>query len=326
MNDSTLRRPMPNAVPRSQAARALRNSAFAWLCRITAVLAVAMLAVLIITVVREGVHHLDAKFLTDTPSRKPEKAGIGPAMWGSIWICAVCAFTALPIGIGTAILLEEYSPRGGIARRLHSFLQLNIANLAGVPSIVYGIIGLTVFVQMFDLFGNALRPMWSLGTPEDWYYLQIPFGRGVIAGGLTLMLVILPIVIVSSQEALRAVPQSLRQGSLALGATRWQTTRRMTLPAAIPGIMTGAILAISRAIGEAAPVLVIAGIVFIRFTPMHLMDDFTAMPLQIYDWAGRPQEEFHRVAATGIIVLLCVLLAFNATAVFIRQVFTKQLQ
>ena len=312
--------------PRGKLQRVLRNQAFRWACIACALTSVAVLAVLIVSLLLQGTTHLDMDFIKSPPSRKPEKAGLGPAMWGSIWICAVCAFSALPLGVGTAIFLEEYKPRHPLIRRLHGFLNLNISNLAGVPSIVYGIIGLTAFVQMFGLAGNLNEPAFTLGTPEDWYYFQLQFGRGVFAGGLTLMLVILPIVIVSSQEALRAVPNSLREGALAAGATKWQMIRRMTLPAAIPGIMTGSILAMSRAIGEAAPILVICGIVFIRFTPHHLMDEFTAMPLQIYDWAGRPQAEFHKVAATGILVLLAVLLTFNATAVFIRQKFQKPLQ
>jgi phosphate transport system permease protein len=291
----------------------------------SAAVSVVVLGILLLSLTTKGLEHLDLAFLKDPPSRKPQKAGLGPAMWGSVWICAVCALSALPLGIGTAVFLEEYKPKKRFVRILHGFLQLNISNLAGVPSIVYGIIGLTAFVQMFGVFGNLNEPMLAIGDIEDWYYLQLPFGRGVLAGGLTLMLVILPIVIISAQEALRAVPNSLREGALATGATRWQMIRHMTLPAAVPGIMTGSILAMSRAIGEAAPILVIAGIVYIRFTPQHLMDEFTAMPLQIYDWAGRPQEAFHRVAATGIIVLLSVLLAFNATAVFIRQKFQKPL-
>ncbi|MHC5023028.1 MAG: PstA family ABC transporter permease [Planctomycetota bacterium] len=313
-------------VIRSAARRRLRDLAFKWLCVAVALVSVVVLGVLLTTIGMKGVEHLDLSFLTSPPSRKPAKAGLGPAIWGSVWICLVCAFTALPLGVGTAIFLEEYKPRNRFVKRLHAFLELNISNLAGVPSIVYGIIGLTAFVQMFGVFGNLLEPTLTIGTPEDWYYVQFPFGRGVFAGGLTLMLVILPIVIVSSQEALRAVPNSLREGALATGATKWQMVRRMTLPAAVPGIMTGSILAMSRAIGEAAPILVIAGIVFIRFTPQNLMDEFTAMPLQIYDWAGRPQEAFHSVAATGIIVLLSVLLTFNAAAVFIRQKFRKPLQ
>jgi phosphate transport system permease protein len=302
------------------------NTAFTWVSLSAACASVLVLGVLLLSLVTSGLEHLDLSFFTSPPSRKPEKAGIGPAMWGSVWICATCAMFALPLGIGTAIFLEEYKPRNRVLMKLHGFLQLNISNLAGVPSIVYGIIGLTAFVQMFNLFGNLNDPIFTLGDLEDWYHVQLPFGRGVLAGGLTLMLVILPIVIISSQEALRAVPGSLREGALAAGATKWQMVWKMTLPAAIPGIMTGSILAMSRAIGEAAPILIIAGIVFIRFTPQHLMDDFTAMPLQIYDWAGRPQEAFHKVAATGIIVLLAVLLSFNTLAVFIRQKFTRPLQ
>ncbi|MEC9374712.1 MAG: PstA family ABC transporter permease, partial [Planctomycetota bacterium] len=266
------------------------------------------------------------RFLTSPPSRRAEDAGLEPALWGSIWICLVCGLTALPIGVGTAVFLEEFRPKSRLLRRGHAFVELNIRNLAGVPSIVYGIIGLTAFVQMFNMLGTPNDPAFSIGEPLDWYHFQLPFGRGVLAGGLTLMLVILPIVIISAQEALRAVPDSIRQGALAVGCTRWQVVSKMTLPAAIPGIMTGSILAMSRAIGEAAPILVIAGIVFVRFTPQNLMDDFTAMPLQIYNWAGRPQEEFHHTAASGIIVLLGVLLTFNALAVLIRQRLQKPLQ
>lgn len=269
----------------------------------------------------QGWHHLDWDFIASYASRKPEKAGIKAALWGSVWACTVCGITALPIGVGTAIYLEEFAPRN----RLTGFIRLNISNLAGVPSIVYGILGLTAFVQMWGFLGSPNDPLITIGTREHWYYLQLPFGRGVLAGGLTLMLVILPIVIVSAQEALRAVPGSLREAALAAGATQWQVVRQVTLPAAIPTIMTGSILAMSRAIGEAAPILVIAGIVFIRFTPANVMDDFTAMPLQIYDWAGRPQSAFHAVAATGIIVLLAVLLTFNAVAVFIRHKLQKPL-
>jgi len=266
------------------------------------------------------------QFVTTSPSRRPADAGLGPALWGSVWICVVCALTALPIGVGTAVFLEEFRPKHPIARRIHAFFELNIRNLAGVPSIVYGIIGLTAFVQMFGLLGTPLEPTLTLGSEEAWYRIQLPFGRSVLAGGLTLMLVILPIVIISAQEAIRAVPDSIRQGGYAIGATRWQVVSKMSLPAAIPGIMTGSILAMSRAIGEAAPILVIAGLVFIRFTPDNLMAEFTAMPLQIYDWAGRPQAEFHKVAASGIIVLLLLLLSFNAIAVFIRHKFQKPLE
>jgi phosphate transport system permease protein len=180
----------------------------------------------------------------------------------------------------------------------------------------------TVTDDKFALLADAQPQRVS---EQSWYYLQLPFGRSVLAGGLTLMLVVLPIIIVASQEALRAVPSSLREGALALGSTRWKVVSRMTLPAAVPGVMTGSILAMSRAIGEAAPMLVIAGVVYITFTPQHMMDEFTVMPLQIYNWASLPQEKFHQVAATGIIVLLIILLTFNALAVFIRQTFQKPL-
>jgi phosphate transport system permease protein len=295
----------------------VKNRGFVALCMAATALSLAALAVLLSAMVIKGWDHLDTRLLTEFPSRDPHQAGLKAALWGSVWICAVCALTTLPLGVGTAVYLEEFAPQN----RLTAFIRLNISNLAGVPSIVYGVLGLTVFVQMWGL--NPAEPRMTFGSREDWYYFQIPFGRGVLAGGLTLMLVVLPIVIVASQEALRAVPDSLREAALASGATRWQMVSRVTLPAATPTIMTGAILAVSRAIGEAAPILVIAGIVFIRFTPLNLMDEFTAMPLQIYDWAGRPQEEFHKVAAAGIILLLAVLLSFNALANFIRQKLQK---
>ncbi len=299
--------------------RAAKNRLFVAVCLLATTVSLLVLVILLGAMFIKGRGHLDTTLVTEYSSRFPEKAGLKAALWGSIWICAVCALAALPVGVGTAVYLEEFARKN----RLTDFIRLNISNLAGIPSIVYGILGMTVFVQMWNLLGNPMEPRFTLGTPEDWWYFQLPFGRGVLAGGLTLMLVVLPVVIVASQEALRAVPDSLREAALASGATRWQMVLRITLPAAVPTIMTGSILALSRAIGEAAPILVIAGIVFIRFTPGHLMDEFTAMPLQIYDWASRPQEGFHEVAAAGIIVLLAVLLSFNAIAVFIRQKLQK---
>lgn len=414
-------RPAPVFGPSTKGARRKRvNTIFTVVCWVTASCSVLLLMVLLGSIALRGFSHLDSAFFTSPPSRDAEQAGIGPAMWGSVAVCAICALVSLPLGVGTAVFLEEYKPRHRLMRRFHGFVQLNIANLAGVPSIVYGILGLTVFANMFGLFGSALTPHYEWGvrfydevvdesgeylrarvanraapqTPivsgltmlndddepvtlrvlpvdaidglheqvaqrtagvedeaqiaairaellagvvaedvyvartdkKSWWYVRLPFGRGVLAGGLTLMLVVLPVVIISSQEALRAVPGSLREGALAMGSTRWQMIRGMTLPAAVPGIMTGSILAMSRAIGEAAPILILAGIVYITFTPAHLMDDFTAMPLQIYNWASLPNKAFHDVAATGIIVLLAVLLTFNATAVFVRQKFQKPLQ
>ncbi len=426
----------------------------------------------------EARNFLTAAFVTGTPSRKPESAGIWPAMIGTLWVCGLCGLFAVPVGVATAVFIEEFKPRNRMVRRMHTFLQLNITNLAGVPSIVYGILGLTAFANLFgivelrqdelppamgvtyydrfetegkalvwtpldgrtapatvpspstpfqDIDGNrvelaivsaeqmlprqveaeaaaeafveqlatsvkALEPVTVAGIVQaagsllpladlradsgavlsaisgriegatldsrravsrlfrqirgdvenleaaarfkglirsdayaarearkSWYYLQVPFGRSVLAGGLTLGLVILPIIIISTQESLRAVPQSVRQASLALGATPWQTVWHTALPAAVPGIMTGTILAMSRAIGEAAPLLIIAGIVYITFTPENVMDQFTVMPLQIFEWARRPQTEFYQLAAAGIVLLMGILISFNAVAIAIRH-------
>lgn len=311
---------MPIGIPRR--GRALRDRFFVVLCLFITLISVIVLATLLISIVTQGISYLNWDFLQTYPSRFPAKAGFKGALWGSLWLCVICALVALPLGIGAAVYLEEFAPRN----KFTSFIKLNISNLAGVPSIVYGIIGLTAFTYMFGLFGSPTAPAAEIGDPESFFYIRLPFGGCVLTGGLTLMIVVLPIVIIASQEALRAVPDSLREGALATGATRWQMVSRMTLPAALPGIMTGVILAISRAIGEAAPLLVVGGFLFVTFTPRNLMDDFAAMPLQIYNWASRPQAEFSKVAASGIIVLLAILLTFNAAAVFIRQKFTKPLQ
>ena len=387
---------------RSLNGRRLKNRLFVWFCVATALASVLVLVVLLGAIVSQGLSHFNLGFLMSPPSPDADRAGISPALWGTVFVCLVCALSTLPIGVATAIFLHEYQPKNRYVRMFHHFVQINISNLAGVPSVVYGIIGLTAFVGMFNLFGNPMHPSWEMGvdyydqylaessaedvvllipversdappaeledamtveTPQgetvelnvigprdplpadaqlrkrtlradaeggriskkSWYYLRLPFGRSVLAAGLTLMLVVLPIQIISAQEALTAVPDSLRDGALGLGATRWQTIRRVTLPAAIPGILTGSIIAMSRAIGEAAPILMIAGIVYISSAPGNLMDDFTVMPLQIYNWAQRPQHEFHEVAATGIIVLLGVLLLFNAFAVFLRHRLEKPL-
>ena len=584
---------------RSGAKRQLVNSIFFWFCLFVTSVAVIVLTVLLTTIAVQGWDGLSMDFLRNFGSRNPESAGIKAALWGSVWVCAVCGLVALPVGVATAIYLEEFASKN----RLTSFIRTNISNLAGVPSIVYGIIGLTIFARMFgmpgvgtetepgltlgstwydtyyasdgtrlqraladrnaaptalttgedvmlveetdvseadptplpirivpdgfksihavadptpitlsiidddspesgfgrlrkvesenptvwedariyltsgalnqtsleaseqvngrclvvtdstkatlliplsgddDLVRNGmtaytsrsvipmvenskaerprppkeinvqlgdggevirdgswlefkvlnrlptryvlqrvtgdgdLQPLadWSMVhakrrntfvetgvktitvsvVPDDsdalapdkvlasdasapmagernerraWYYFQFPFGKGVLAGGLTLMLVILPIVIISSIEALRAVPNSLRQASLAMGATPWQTVRQVTLPASIPMIMTGSILAMSRAIGEAAPILVLGVALFITRTPENLMDQFTILPMQVYNWASRPQASFQELAASGIIILLVVLLTFNLLAIIIRQRLQKPLQ
>jgi phosphate transport system permease protein len=323
--------------PSSQAGRVALNRGFLLVCLVATNFAVLLLAVLLISIAYKGLpwlfdfasikasfseggdgfagfkHWFRWEFFTEFTSRKAKSAGIRAPLWGSVWVCAICALTALPVGVGTAIYLEEFAPRNRVTR----FIQTNIRNLAGVPSIVYGILGLTAFSRLFGVFGAD--EAWSIGDPESLFYLQLPFGQGVLAGGLTLMLVILPIIIIASQEAFRSIPNSLREASLALGSTKWQTVWNVTLPAAIPMIMTGSILAISRAIGEAAPLLVLGVPLFISNTPINMMSDFTILPMQIYNWASRPQEDFHGIAAAAIIVLLVVLLTFNAIAVFIRQ-------
>jgi phosphate transport system permease protein len=239
---------------------------------------------------------------------------------GSIWVCTICALTALPVGVGTAIYLEEFAKRG----RLTEFIRINISNLSGVPSIVYGIIGLTAFSRFFGWRAGS-DPI-EFGNPDSLLYLRLPFGSSVLAGGLTLALVVLPIVIVASQEAIRAVPNSLRQGALALGSTRWQMVSRLTLPASLPMVMTGAILAMSRAIGEAAPILVLGAPLMVLETPANLMSEFTVLPMQIFNWAGRAKASFQEIAAAAIIVQLAVLMSFNAFAILVRQRLQTPLQ
>ena len=324
-------------VPRSQAARVLRNRGFLTLCLACTTLAVLALFLLLGSVFMQGWHglidqeavkavfsegHLSSipnlirwSFFTEYASRRPDAAGIRAPLLGSVWVCVTCMVCSLPLGVGTAVYLEEFARRN----RFNRFVELNVRNLAGVPSIVYGIIGLTAFSRMFGLIGNADGQPIQFGDPDSLFSLRLPFGQSVLAGGLTLMLVILPIIIIASQEALRAVPKSLRQASHALGATTWQTTWHVTLPAAIPTILTGAILALSRALGEAAPLLVLGIPVFITSTPQGPMSNFTVLPFQIFNWAGRPQAAFHDLAASGIIVLLAVLLSFNGLAIYLRH-------
>ncbi len=445
--------------------RRLRDEAFRLFCIGVAAVSLLVLLVLLVSICWGGIEHVTWSFLTNPPDESNwNAAGVWPALVGTIWICSVCAIVALLLGVATAIYLEEFKPRQNWLRRMQGFIQLNIANLAGVPSVVYGILGLTIFVQMFNLLGTPRDPIFSFGVdwfsqykvtqiqepegggevdpmaalmgefsgdkalstiadswvlaipggtqaaardpqlrdgmsiylpvieqvndvkrdklgqkvlgedgtpvivvrekltdfkevklnligpddpyPDDaelrhrtlrgtevngplavpsWYYFQIPFGRSVLAGGLTLALVILPVVVIAGQEALRGVPNSLREGALGMGCTRWQVVKRVTLPAAVPGIMTGSILAMSRAVGEAAPLVIITGITFATFAPSNLMDSFTALPLQVFNWSKEAQPEPREIAAGGIVVLLAVLLMFNAVAVLIRYKLQKPL-
>lgn len=242
-------------------------------------------------IVTSGASWLSLHLLTNGPSRKAEMAGMRPAILGTLWVIGMTAVIAFPIGVGAAVYLEEYAPDNRWTR----LLKLNIANLAGVPSVVYGLLGLGVFVSLFNL------------------------GRTIISGSLTLALLILPVIIIASQEAIRAVPSSLRQAAFALGATRWQVARDHVLPAAMPGILTGIILSISRAIGETAPLLVVGAAAYVTFNPDGVMSKYTVIPMQIYEWARRPQAEFTNLAAAAIIVLLVVLLLLNGAAIYLRQ-------
>ena len=271
---------------------------FATGCLVATLICVGMLLVLLYSVVVEGAAWLNWQFLTSFPSRHPEQAGIKSALAGSLWLTAFTAMISLPLGVGAAVYLEEYASHG-LWRKV---FQVNISNLAGVPSIVYGILGLALFVQTFAL------------------------GRSIISGALTLSLVVLPIVILATQEALRGVPDSIRHASYALGATCWQTVWCQVLPAALPGIMTGVILALSRAIGEAAPLVAIGAMAYVPFVPSAPTDQFTALPIQIFNWSARPQPEFHQIAGAAIIVLLVMLVSMNTIAVFVRYRYGKRIQ
>lgn len=252
---------------------------------------IVVLLILLIQILRDGLPWLDGQFLSSYPSRFPEQAGIKSALWGSVWLIILTAVISIPLGIAAALYLEEYARPG----RLSTLIEINISNLAGVPSIVYGILGLAVFVR------------------------AIALQRSVLAGALTLTLLILPVIIMATREALRAVPDSIRQASFAIGATQWQTVRHHVLPSALPGILTGVILALSRAIGETAPLIMIGALTYVAFIPQNPLDGFTVLPIQIFNWASRPQSAFHDLAASGIIVLLVVLLLMNGVAVWIRH-------
>ena len=255
-----------------------------------------VLVVLVADVLKDGAGWLDWQFITSYPSRKPAEAGLLSALFGTLWIMVMTALFSLPIGIGTAIYLEEYAPDN----RLQRLIQTNINNLAGVPSIVYGLLGLSFFVQ------------------------ALAMGRSILAGALTLTLMSLPVIIIAAQEAIRSVPEGHRLGAFALGATRWQVVRNIVLPSAFPGILTGTILAMSRAIGEAAPMIAISALVYLTFIPSSPLDRFTVLPIQIFNWVSRPQEDFQHLAAAGIIVLLLVLLSMNAAAIFLRNRYQKR--
>ena len=253
--------------------------------------ALAALAALVFDILSDGAGRLSFQFLTNIASRKAEEAGVYHALMGSIWVIALTGALALPIGVAAAIYLEEYGSR----RRLARFIELNISNLAAVPSIIYGLLGLGLFVRLMGM------------------------GQSVMAGAATLALLALPVVIMSTREALRTVPSSIREGSYALGATKWQTIWNQVLPMALPGVLTGLILALSRAIGETAPLITIGALTYIPFAPDGIWSKFTVLPIQVFNWVSRPQPEFKANAAAGILVLMVLLLSMNAIAIVVRD-------
>ncbi|MGV3538497.1 MAG: phosphate ABC transporter permease PstA [Rufibacter sp.] len=256
------------------------------------------LAALLVDIISRGIGRIDWDFLTSLPSRRASRSGILTAMAGTLWILVLTSLIAFPLGISAGVYLEEYTKK----TRLASFLEINIANLAGVPSIIYGLLGLEVFVR------------------------QMQLGASLLAGALTLSLLVLPIVIVTTREALKAVPQSVRQGSFALGATKWQTTWRQVLPASFGGILTGVILALSRAVGEAAPLIVVGALAYVPFVPSSPNDEFTVLPIQIFNWTSRPQAEFLVNAAAAIIMLLVITFLLNGIAVYLRNQQQKKIK
>jgi phosphate transport system permease protein len=275
-----------------------KSRIFARFCASITWASVFLLAVLLVQISVDGFRWLDWQFIDSFASRFPERAGIKAALVGTLWLILLIALFSIPVGISAALYLEEFAGRGKISK----LIEVNIANLSGVPSIVYGILGLAIFVRFFAL------------------------ERSLISGALTMSLLVLPTIIIASREAIKTVPMSIRYAALSLGATRWQTTWSHVLPASFPGIMTGVILALSRAIGETAPLVMIGALTFVAFLPESPMDSFTALPIQIFNWVSRPQQEFHELAAAGIIVLLIVLLLMNATAIYIRSKTEKRLK
>jgi phosphate transport system permease protein len=285
-------------IPRTPRRTRLKELAFKGGMLASLGIALVTLAAVLIQVFSKGVEQLSLAFITDLGSSLPDRAGIGSALVGTLWVIGVCIAFIVPVGVASAVYLEEYADRN---RWYNRFIEVNIQNLAAVPSIVYGILGLAYLVRG-----------------------PLSLGHVVLAAGLTLGLLVLPVVIIAGREAIRAVPPSIREGSMALGATKWQTIWKQVLPASVPGFATGVILAVSRAIGEAAPLIVVGGAAYLSFYPSGLGSDFTVLPLQIFNWISQPQEEFKNLAAAGMIVLLAVLLLLNAVAIWLRNKYEKK--
>ncbi len=284
----------------SMSTRYARDSAFTVLVTVAALIGIIVLAVLLVDVTRDGSSMLSLNFLTSFPSQIfPENGGIYPALVGSLWLLGLTALISVPLGLGAAVYLEEYAQD----TRINQIVEVNISNLAGVPSVIYGLLGLGIFVQL-------LAPVTG--------------GTSVLTGALTLSLLILPIIIVATREALRAIPASIREGGYALGATKWEVIRSHLLPMALPGALTGIILALSRAIGEAAPILVVGVSLYQTYVTTGPFDGYMALPTQIYDWISRPQQVFQDSAAAGIVVIMVVLLLANSVAIVLRNRYQKR--
>jgi len=275
----------------------LKDISFKYLGIVSCFIGLILLAIFIGNIFLDGISRIDWKFLTSLPSRKAENAGILTAWAGSLWIVAFTFLIAVPIGVSAGIYLEEY----GGKNKLNTLLEINISNLAGVPSIIYGLLGLEIFVRISNM------------------------GTSVLAGSFTLALLILPIIIVATREALKAVPMSIRSASYGLGATKWQTIWHQVLPAASGGILTGVILAVSRAVGETAPLIVVGALAYVPFVPSGPTDAFTVLPIQIFNWVSRPQHEFSINAAAAIIILLLITFTMNGVAVYFRNKWRKKI-
>jgi phosphate transport system permease protein len=284
----------------SMSTRYVRDSAFTVLVTVAALIGIIILVVLLVDVTRDGSSMLSLNFLTSFPSQIfPENGGIYPALIGSLWLLGLTALISVPLGLGAAVYLEEYAQD----TRINRIVEVNISNLAGVPSVIYGLLGLGIFVQL-------LAPVTG--------------GTSVLTGALTLSLLILPVIIVATREALRAIPASIREGGYALGATKWEVIRSHLLPMALPGALTGIILALSRAIGEAAPILVVGVSLYQTYVTTGPFDGYMALPTQIYDWISRPQQVFQDSAAAGIVVIMVVLLLANSVAIVLRNRYQKR--
>ncbi|MBS3769581.1 MAG: phosphate ABC transporter permease PstA [Bacteroidales bacterium] len=275
----------------------IKDKAFQVWGLIATLIGIVLLAVFIGDIFMDGIQRLDLDFLRSLPSRFPEESGIKVAMMGSVWIMGLTALISFPLGVAAGIYLEEYAKKN----KFSSFLEMNISNLAGVPSIIYGLLGIMIFVR-------------TLG-----------FGNSLLSGAMTLSLLILPIIIVATREAIKAVPDSIRQGSYGMGASKWQTIWYQVLPASFGGILTGVILALSRAVGEAAPLIAVGALAYVPFAPASPMDEFTVLPIQIFNWTSRPQHGFIINAAAAILVLLAITLLMNGMAVLLRYRWQKKL-